>query len=96
MISPQTCLKVADDVTFQSMGPGQDAVVLALRSGNLFTCNQTAAAFLKALDGRRTIEQACDVVHRQFEVEPQRLRADMLELAGQMLASDLLLICETE
>ncbi|HON91647.1 MAG TPA: hypothetical protein PKZ07_08805 [Sedimentisphaerales bacterium] len=47
-------LKRAEDVTYQSLGPGEDTVILCLRTGQLHTCNETTRAFLDALDTPRT------------------------------------------
>ena len=89
-LTEQSRLSLADDVTFQSMGPGEDTVILSLTSGYLFTCNDTAEAFLRAMDGRRTLGEIVASLHEQYEAEPNRLRADMLALAEQMLSNELI------
>jgi hypothetical protein len=52
-LSQHARLKLANDVTFQSLGPGEETVVLSLNSGYLYTGNETTEAFLRKLDGRR-------------------------------------------
>ncbi len=84
-------LSMADGVTSETLGPGQDTVVLALHSGYLYTCNQTTAAFLKALDGRRTFAQVVDLLFDQFEAPRERLRSDLAGLAQKLLAEKLIL-----
>lgn len=59
-VSQNSRLKLATDVTFQSLGPGEETVVLSLNSGYLYTCNDTAAAFLRSLDGRRRLATVID------------------------------------
>jgi hypothetical protein len=83
-------LKLADDVTYQSLGPGSDAVVFSLDSGYLYTCNETTADFLRALDGRRTLKEVIETLHEQYEVTPEVLTRDMTDLAGKLLAEKLL------
>ena len=80
-----TRLRLADDVAHQSLGPDQETVVLSLKSGYLYTCNETAAAFLRALDGKRTVGEVLDQLEAHYEVERDELRADMLELAALLL-----------
>ncbi len=82
---------MADGVTSETLGPGQDTVILCLRSGYLYTCNQTTAAFLKALDGRRTFEQVVDLLFEQFDVPREALRGDLAALARRLLAEKLIL-----
>jgi pyrroloquinoline quinone biosynthesis protein D len=78
-------------VTNETLGPGQDTVVLSLRSGYLYTCNETTAAFLKALDGRRTFADVIDLLLEQFEVPRDTLRSDLVALAEKLLAEKLIL-----
>jgi pyrroloquinoline quinone biosynthesis protein D len=83
-------LKLADDVTFQSLGPDSDTVVFSLNSGYLYTCNETSAAFLQALDGRRTLAEVIQNLLDQYEVSPEVLTRDMTALAGKLLEEKLL------
>ena len=89
-LSQNARLKLANDVTFQSLGPGEETVVLSLNSGYLYTCNQTSEALLRALDGRRTLGQAIDLLLEQYEVSPEALTADMTALAAKLLEEKLL------
>lgn len=82
-------LRLADDVTFQSMGPGAETVMLSLGSGNLYTCNETTEAFLRALDGSRTFDQAIDKLAEQYEVAKDQLRGDLKKLTDRLLAEKL-------
>ncbi len=84
-------LKLADDVTFQSMGDGQETVLLSLSSGYLYTCNETTEAFLKSLDGQATVGQILTGLAKQYEVSLDRLRRDIIALAQQMLDEKLIL-----
>ncbi len=85
-----TRLRLAQDVSYQSLGPGEQTVLLSLTSGYLYTCNETTAAFLDALDGARTFGQVIEMLLEEFEVAPEELRADMAELVEQLTAEGLI------
>ena len=93
-LTDETILTLADDVTFQSMGEGQETVVLSLESGYLYTCNATTEAFLKALDGKATLGQILGGLEVRFDVKPERLRKDILALAARMIDEKLILIAD--
>ena len=83
-------LKLADDVAFQSMGPGEETVMLSLKSGHLYTCNETTEAFLRAMDGDRTFDQIIDELTRQYDIAEDELRHDLTELADKLTAERLI------
>ena len=87
MIDGNQVFSLSTNVSFQSLGIGEGAVVLTLGSGELHTCNDTTAAFLSALDGRRTFDMAVEELEKEFEVDPRVLRADLSELAGNLLSA---------
>ena len=93
MWTNESRFKVSDGVTYQSMGPEAETVLLSLDSGYLFTCNDTTAAFLGALDGRRTFAQIVDLLVGEYHVEPEELRRDLSELAGHLVQEKLISIC---
>lgn len=67
----------------------QDTVVLSLASGYLYTCNQTTASLLAAVDGQRTFGQIVDLLEQQFDVSRERLHADLLEIADRLIREKL-------
>ena len=85
MVCLDSVLKVLPATSCQSLGKGQDGVILSLDSGYLYTGNQTTQAFLAALDGRRTLRDVAAVLEGQFEVPLERLQADLLLLAAKLL-----------
>jgi pyrroloquinoline quinone biosynthesis protein D len=88
--SEKTRLRLADDVTFQSLGPGEETVLLSLSSGYLYTCNETTAAFLRRLATPRGLDAVVNELLEEFEVSPEVLRRDMQALAENLLAEKLL------
>ncbi len=90
---PETArITLAPDVTFQSLGPGQETVLLSFKSGYLYTCNETTEAFLRAVDGRKTLSEIVDIILQDYEVPRDVLLRDMAALAEKLAAEKLLTI----
>jgi pyrroloquinoline quinone biosynthesis protein D len=89
-LSQHARLKLANDVTFQSLGPGEETVVLSLNSGYLYTGNETTEAFLRKLDGRRPLAAVIDLLFDEFQVSREALSADVTELAAKLLEEKLI------
>ncbi len=85
MMDGKTLLRRADDVTYQSLGPGEDTVILCLRTGQLHTCNETTRMFLDALDRPRAFKEVFDRLYDQYEVSPEKLEADMVRLVEDLI-----------
>ncbi len=90
MVDETTLLRRADDVTYQSFGPGEDAVILCLRTGQLHTCNETMRAFLDILDKPRTFGESLDRLYDQYTVSRERLHADFIRLAERLIQEGIL------
>ena len=71
--------------------PGQDTVVLSLDTGQLYTCNETAAALLSAVDGERTFGEIVDLLAGEFEVSREQLRGDLDRLVDELIREHLLI-----
>jgi len=85
-----TRLRLADDVTFQSMGDGEQTVVLSLSTGVLFTCNDTTARLLAAIDGERTFAEVVDLLAGEYDVPRAKLHADLAAMTDQLLDKGLI------
>lgn len=68
--------------SFQSVGDG--AVVLMADSGQLYSCNDTTEAFLRHVDGKRSLGEIIDLLAQEYEVERDVLEADFSELAENL------------
>jgi hypothetical protein len=90
MLTDRTRLRLADDVSYQSLGPGEQTVLLSLTSGYLYTCNETTAAFLEALGSGRSFGEALDMLLEQFDVSGDELRADMHGLVHELIGEGLI------
>ncbi|MDK1032189.1 MAG: PqqD family protein [Planctomycetia bacterium] len=92
MLTEQTRLSLADDVAYQSMGTGQETALLSLNSGYLFTCNETSAAFVSALDGKRTLGEVVDILFQRFDVSREKLCGDLKALAERLIHEELVTV----
>jgi hypothetical protein len=90
MIDEMTLLRRADDITYQSLGPEEDTVILCLRTGQLHTCNETTRAFLDTLDKPRTLSESLDRLRDQYKVSREKLQADLIRLTEQLIQEGIL------
>lgn len=63
---------------------GEEAIVINLNSGAYYTLNDTGAIFWEMLDGQQTIADCARQIAEAYEVEPEIVEADLLELAEQL------------
>jgi pyrroloquinoline quinone biosynthesis protein D len=92
MMDEQRVLRRAEDVTYQSLGPGEDTVILCLRTGQLHTCNETTRAFLDVLDQPRGFHDVFDRLYEQYEVPPEKLKADMMRLLEKLIQEGIVVV----
>lgn len=85
MISDNKIFALADSVSFQPLGDGEGAVVLLIKSGDIFTCNDTTTAFLSALDGKANFAESLGRLADRFDVDFNVLRADIEKLAANLV-----------
>ena len=74
------------------MGTDGDTVVLSFDSGYLYTCNAAAASFLQALNSKRSFMDILDILMKEYDVEPDRLRKDMEALTEELLKEKMIVI----
>jgi pyrroloquinoline quinone biosynthesis protein D len=92
MLQDATICALAEGISHQPLGEGEGAVVLKISSGQLFTCNDTTAAFLNVIDGERTFGEAVDELQRLYDVPREQLRGDLIELANNLIEDGVLSI----
>lgn len=78
-------LTVAPGVNFQSLGDGEDGVVLSLSSGQLYRCNHTAIVVLDLLRNHPTIDGLVADFARRFEIDANQAQADILPLIRHLV-----------
>jgi pyrroloquinoline quinone biosynthesis protein D len=90
MVEDQTVFALADGISYQPLGTGEGAVVLTISSGQLYTCNDTTAAFLAVVNGAHTFAEVVDELHRTFDVPRDELRRDLSGLATDLIAEGII------
>ena len=67
-----------------------EMVLLIPSSGKYFGLNGVGASFWELMDGERSLDDIAAVLAGQYNVEISVVRADLLELADQLAASQLI------
>lgn len=80
--------KLANGATFERVADG--AVVLVFGNGQLYSCNDTSAAFLDAIDGQRSLGDIALLIAGEFEAPPAEILADLRDLASEMLSEGII------
>ena len=88
MTATGTVFSLAPAASFESVGGG--AVVLLADSGQLYSCNETSEAFLRHIDGVRSISVIAGLMIEEFEVAVNDLEADLCELAEDLKSEGIL------
>jgi hypothetical protein len=81
-------VSVPDDVLMRELDG--ESVILDLASENYYGLDDIGTRMWQALSSSDTIQEACDALLLEYDVEPHRLQQDMQELVTQLVASGLL------
>ena len=84
MQNSDSVLGLSDKASFRSLG--DSGVILMTDSGQLYSCNSTAEAFLRRMDGDRTIAAIASEIGEEFDVEPNVLLADLEEIISYLIS----------
>lgn len=71
---------------------GEEAILINLTTGSYYSLNDTGAIFWELIDGRRTIADCAQLIATEYEVEPEMVEADLLELAAEFKAEGLIVV----
>lgn len=86
---PAGRFKVAAGVNYQSLGDGEDGVVLSLSTGHLYRCNHTAVAVLDLLQTCPSVDGVIAEFARRFALDIAQARADVAALVDQLVTERL-------
>lgn len=89
-VTEKTCLAMVEDVTLQALGLGEGGVLLNMKTGEMFSINDTTFEFLSRLDGIKSVSDITDDLLNIFEVNRKTLAADILEIAEELQKENLL------
>lgn len=80
-------LKRSADVTFQIVA--EEAILIRMSTGTYFSLNPIGTEFWNMLDGAQTVQQHATTIATKYNVDVPMVVADLLELAGKMMADNL-------
>jgi coenzyme PQQ synthesis protein D (PqqD) len=87
-ISFSDCVRVAPDVLFRMVS--DEAILVNLNTEVYLGLNPVGARMWSALNDAPSIAAAYQALLSEYDVEPERLRADLEELLGQLLGQKLI------
>jgi hypothetical protein len=87
---PRGRIKVPENVVHRSFQ--EETVLLNLDTGQYHGLNGTAGMMLKALEETGDAERAAEIVAGEFDVELERVRADLADLCSALLERGLVVI----
>lgn len=79
----ETILQRSDNTTFQTVA--DEAVLIHMDTGTYFSLNKVGTEFWEKLDAKKSIQQHSMDIAAQYEVEPEMVAADLLELAEKLV-----------
>jgi hypothetical protein len=82
-------VRVADEVLISNLQ--EESVILNLDSERYYGLDDVGTRFLSALNTSESIEAAYEVLRDEFDVDPQSLRQDLLELIDSLLKQGILI-----
>ena len=78
--------------SFETVGDG--AVILLGDSGQLYSCNDTSEAFLRNVDGQRSIDEIARLMESEYDVALETLIGDLNELAAELESEGIVVSAE--
>ncbi len=91
-VGAESRLAIAPNVTLQALGADEGGVLLKLDTGEMYTVNDTAVAFVQQLDGDRSVAAIAAHLVTVFEVEEAVLVEDLAEIGRSLAAEHLVTV----
>ena len=76
------------DIAYEKVG--EESILLSLTSGAHYTLNDTGTMFWELVDGQRSIADCAAEIASEYDVEPDVVEADLLELAVEFKSEKLI------
>lgn len=89
VLHSNSILRLSDNASFRSMG--DSGVILMTDTGQLYSCNETAEAFMRQLGNEEPVSAIAANIAKEFEVEQQVLYADLSELIEYLVSERVLI-----
>lgn len=91
-VGAQSIFIMNTSVSYQSTGDG--AVILRIDDGQLYTCNATSEAFLRYVDGSRTLTEIAGDLCEEFDIDLNIVTEDLIEIARELIDEGILRLAE--
>jgi hypothetical protein len=82
-------VRMGDDVLISNLQ--EEAVILNLDSERYYGLDDVGTRFLSVLNTSESIEAAYEVLRDEYDVDPQSLRQDLLDLTENLLQQGILI-----
>jgi hypothetical protein len=82
-------VRMGDDVLISNLQ--EEAVILNLDSERYYGLDDVGTRFLSVLNTSESIEAAYEVLRDEYDVDPQSLRQDLLDLTETLLQQGILI-----
>lgn len=86
-MSPDTVLNRSEKATFQIVA--DEAILIHLDTGTYYSLNRVGTEFWQMLDGEHTIRQHAEHIAQQYDVDPDVVVEDLVELAQELTDENL-------
>jgi hypothetical protein len=87
MLTLHSNLRIPPYVTFTFVEG--DAVLLNTRTNKYFALTEVGARFWTLFKEGKNLQETCQALVEEYEVEPAELEQDILELVGQLMENGL-------
>ncbi len=87
-VDPSTVLQLESDVR-QTRVAGE-GVILRQDDGEILVINEVAIRFVELIDGNRSLGELTELLLQEYDVEKDRLAADLAEYASELMDQNVL------
>lgn len=81
-LSPNCIVKRNDDVLFSEVADGMS--LMDIDSGKYFHFDETGSVIWKQIDGAQNIDQLCERLEQEFDVDSDTCKSDTLEFLQEL------------
>ena len=86
-MTPETILTRSESASYEIVA--DEAILIDVNSGTYFSLNSVGTEFWQMIDGERTIGAIAGTIAAKYDVAPDMVANDLIELAEKMAADKL-------
>ena len=69
-----------------------EMLVIHLPSGNYFSLNSVGTRIWESINGKRTVREVVEIVSIEYDVDPERVQVDVLNLINDLAGEGLVVV----